>query len=234
MQVAPEQLNRAGCRRLQRHHRAREGGFARTGFTDHAEALAGGQLHTDAVERQHLCRRLEQVFTRQHVPLHEVIDLQKHRLGSNASSCRRAHAVTAPIRFAIETSVRRQRTVWPALTVTGGGKVARQRSSAISHRSANAQPEGRSANSGTVPEMVCSRVPLVAPSFGRARNRPWLYGWPRPANSVSIAPFSTTVPPYITIMRCTFSAMTPRSWEIRIIDMPRSATRSAIRSRICP
>src|SRR5690606_39779834 len=42
------------------------------------------------------------------------------------------------------------------------------------------------------------------------------------------------LPPYITIMRSTFSAITPRSCEIRIIDMPRSATRPAIRSRIWP
>src|SRR5213076_256390 len=53
-------------------------------------------------------------------------------------------------------------------------------------------------------------------------------------NTAFVAPLSTTVPPYITAMRCTFSAMTPRSCEIRIIDMPRSATISAIRSRICP
>ena len=65
-------------------------------------------------------------------------------------------------------------SVLPALTVTGGGKMLQQRGSAISHRSAKAQPAGKSVSPGTVPAMVCRRVPFGAPSRGRARNRPWL------------------------------------------------------------
>ena len=53
------------------------------------------------------------------------------------------------------------------------------------------------------------------------------------ANTDSVGPLSTTLPPYITIMRATFCAITPRSCEIRIRAMPRSATSSLMRSRIC-
>src|SRR5207237_3504067 len=111
------------------------------------KAFARGQLQADAVERQHLRRGLEQVFPRQCVTLHEVVDFEQRRFGGDARLRhwrRRAHALMAPTLCAIETSVRRQRTLWPALTATGGGKIARQRSSASSQRSAKAQPAGRS------------------------------------------------------------------------------------------
>ena len=49
----------------------------------------------------------------------------------------------------------------------------------------------------------------------------------------AVEPLSTTVPPYITIMRSTFCEITPRSCEMRIMAMLRSATRSLMRSRIC-
>ena len=99
-------------------------------------------------------------------------------------------------------------------------------------RPAKGQPGGRSASSGTVPGIVASRSPLRAPSLGRAREQAQRVGMPCGANTASVGPLSTTLPPYITSMRCTFCAITPRSCEISISAMPRSATRSAIRSRI--
>ncbi len=62
----------------------------------------------------------------------------------------------------------------PGPTSTIGGQRARDnalRSRADIDRQ-KVQPAGRSASSGTVPEIVFSRVPLRAPSRGRARNRP--------------------------------------------------------------
>ena len=55
---------------------------------------------------------------------------------------------------------------------TAGGNTARQASVTSRQRSANGQPAGRSASSGTVPGIVASRVPRAAPSRGRAANRP--------------------------------------------------------------
>src|SRR4051794_6932643 len=225
VEVAAEQRDLPRCRPLQRHHHPRECRLPGAGFADDAEALAGVDPHADAVERAHLPRRAEHAFARQRVALLEVLHVEKRR---------RAHAVSAPTRSAMDTSVRMQRTKWPGPTSTIGGSAARHCSITSGHRSAKVQPDGRSASSGTVPDIVVSRVPLRAPSFGRARNRPCVYGCPIRRNTSSVGPLSMIVPPYITIMRCTFSAMTPRSCEIRIIDMPRSSTRSAIRSRICP
>ncbi|MPN61160.1 hypothetical protein SDC9_208894 [bioreactor metagenome] len=52
------------------------------------------------------------------------------------------------------------------------------------------------------------------------------------ANTSAVGPLSTTLPPYITSMRSTFCAITPRSCEIRISAMPRSATSSWMSRRI--
>jgi hypothetical protein len=50
---------------------------------------------------------------------------------------------------------------------------------------------------------------------------------------VSVGPLSTALPPYITSMRFTLLAITPRSCEIRISAMPISLTRPWIRSSTC-
>ena len=64
----------------------------------------------------------------------------------------------------------------PSFGGSGGGGVVRHAAIAIRQRSVNGQPGGRSASSGTVPAIVCRRVPGAAPSFGRAANRPCVYG----------------------------------------------------------
>ena len=52
------------------------------------------------------------------------------------------------------------------------------------------------------------------------------------SNSAPVLAISTTLPAYITITRSARPAMTPMSWVIRIIAMPRRARRSSRRDRI--
>src|SRR5690606_21055202 len=103
----------------------------------------------------------------------------------------------------------RQRASCPAAIATAGGGAARQAAVTRSQRSANGQPPGRSASSGTRPGIVGSRVPRGSPSLGRAANRPRVYGCASLRKTPSVGPLSTTVPPYITIVRRTVSAITP-------------------------
>ena len=97
MQVAPQQLDTARGRRIQRHHQAREGGLARTRFTDDAQAAAGLDREAHAVERMHLGRRLEQLLARHLVLPHQVVDLQQR--GGHAAAPSRWAAATASSRM---------------------------------------------------------------------------------------------------------------------------------------
>src|SRR5262245_10853274 len=102
----------------------------------------------------HLPGRLEHAFARQRVALHQIFDIEQRLLGLWRRLLKHGHAPNAPTALAIETSVLRQRTSWPAPTSTAAGNAARQRSSTIPQRSAKVHPDGRSASSGTVPAMV--------------------------------------------------------------------------------
>ena len=115
-----------------------------------------------------------------------------------------------------------------------GGRSLTHCATANVQRSENGQPRGRSIISGTVPAIVVNRAPRAAPNLGRASNRPRVYGCAMLANTSWVGPLSTTLPPYITIMRAAFWAITPRSCEIKIRAMPRSCTRSLMRSSIWP
>ncbi len=62
--------------------------------------------------------------------------------------------------------------------------------------------------------------------------RPWVYGWSGARKSDPTSVCSTISPAYMTATRSHISATTPRSWVIRMIDVPNSSRRLRIRSRI--
>ena len=60
----------------------------------------------------------------------------------------------------------------------------------------------------------------------------WVYGWRGVRKMTLTAPSSATLPAYITITRSHVSAMTDRSWVIRMSDRPSSRRRRSSNSRI--
>jgi hypothetical protein len=51
-------------------------------------------------------------------------------------------------------------------------------------------------------------------------NNPFVYGCPGCLNNSVTPAFSAILPAYMTTTSSQFSAITPRSWVIKIIDMP--------------
>ncbi len=65
VQIAPQQPHAAGGGRVQRHHGARQGGFARAGFAHHAQAAPAMQREAYAFECLHFGGRAQQVVAGQ-------------------------------------------------------------------------------------------------------------------------------------------------------------------------
>ncbi|MNV51004.1 hypothetical protein D3C71_1430360 [compost metagenome] len=118
MQVAAQQLDRAGGGGIERHYQPCQGGLARARFADDAEAAARGNGEVDAVEGMHLAGWLEQMVARQRVFTHQVFDLQQRRFCGMGAVQRLGHAATSTMfaTWALWASAmasrRRQRTSW--------------------------------------------------------------------------------------------------------------------------
>src|SRR4028119_2499581 len=80
----------------------------------------------------------------------------------------------------------------------------------------NEQPVGRSIRFGGEPGIGSSRCRSTS-SRGRLLIRPRVYGW-RGAEKIDRASAtSTTLPPYMTTTRSACSAISPRSWVMRMV-----------------
>ena len=104
-------------------------------------------------------------------------------------------------------------------SVTSGGTSVRQTSIATGQRGGNRQPGGGSRRSGGEPGMT-SRSRRSAWMFGKARRSFWVYGWRGVRKTRPTGPSSATRPAYMIITRSQVSAMTERSWVMRISDSP--------------
>ena len=120
----------------------------------------------------------------------------------------------------------------PSGKSTSGGTTSLHTAMTAGQRGWNRQPAGGSRRSGGWPGMV-SRPRRSAWMLGNAPRSLAVYGWRGALKIRRTGPSSATRPAYITSVRSQVSAMTERSWVIRMSDRP-SSWRSRSRScRIC-
>ena len=79
---------------------------------------------------------------------------------------------------------------------------------------------------------MTSSVRRSARMFGNAPSSFWVYGWRGRRKTVATGPSSATRPAYMTSTRSHVSAMTDRSWVMRISDSPSSCRSRSSSSRI--
>ena len=103
---------------------------------------------------------------------------------------------------------------------------------ANAQRGAKRQPGGGLRRSGGMPGMTSS-VRRSAWMFGYAPSSAWVYGWRGAVNTRRTGPSSAIRPAYMTMTLSHVSAMTDRSWVIRISDSPRSCRSCSSSCRIC-
>src|SRR5439155_574807 len=105
----------------------------------------------------------------------------------------------------------------PGVTSASAGSAAVHRSNANLHRGWKTQPDGGLIRLGTSPGMEAGivRWPRIS---GKAATSPWVYGCFGSVNTSTVFPTSIILPPYMIATFSHVSAMTLRSWEIRIID----------------
>ena len=101
------------------------------------------------------------------------------------------------------------------------GRPREQTSIANEQRGANRQPGGGLRRSGGEPGMTSS-VRRSAWMFGNAASSFWVYGWRGRRKTSSTGPSSATRPAYMIMTRSHVSAMTDRSWVMRMSDSPSS------------
>ena len=114
------------------------------------------------------------------------------------------------------------RRATPRTSRSGGTPRPSRRPSRTAQRGANRQPGGGSRRSGGEPGMTSS-VRRSAWMFGKAASSFCVYGWRGRVKTSATGPSSATRPAYMTITRSHVSAMTDRSWVMRISDRPELA-----------
>src|SRR3990170_2932889 len=121
---------------------------------------------------------------------------------------------------------------WPSAVGSSAGSPFTHRSQACLHRGWNRQPSGGSTRLGRRPGMYAGS--FWGPSMsGNAAIRSFVYGWFGLRKTSSTDPVSTIFPAYMIAIASHVSAMTDRSWEIRIIERLSSSLRFSRSSRIC-
>jgi len=103
------------------------------------------------------------------------------------------------------------------------------------HRAArmNFQPDGGLAGLGISPSSFWAFLLLSGSRGGIAESSALVYGWLGLSKDFRVGEDSTSVPRDITATRSATWAITPRSWVMKRIAIPNSATRSFIRSSTC-
>src|SRR5256712_2354201 len=120
----------------------------------------------------------------------------------------------------------------PGVTSARAGSAVVQRSNANLHRGWKTQPAGGLMRLGTSPgiEDGIVRCPRMS---GKAATSPWAYGCFGSVKTSTVLPTSIIVPAYMIATLSHVSAITLRSWEIRIIDRCSSRRSRSSKSRIC-
>ncbi len=136
---------------------------------------------------------------------------------------------TAPSR---PSGCRWHATRTPSGKMTSGGTTTRQTSIAAGQRGWNRQPSGGSRRSGGDPGIVSS-VRRSAWMLGNAPSSFCVYGCRGAVKILRTGPSSATLPAYMIRVRSQVSAMTDRSWVMRISERPSSRRRRSSSSRIC-
>src|SRR6266481_4654574 len=152
LQVASFEANGAAGRLFEPEHELRRRRLAAAGFADDPEGLAALDRERDPVDRaNHAALAAED-------PAPGMEMLAETRRFENR------HQATPPCtRMSSGTAgeaASQHRAVRPLLGLNSGGVSWRQRSNALAHRGAKAQPRGRAAKSGGWPSIAVSRWAL--------------------------------------------------------------------------
>src|SRR5712692_5796195 len=119
----------------------------------------------------------------------------------------------------------------PGVISASAGSAVGQRSNANLHRGWKTHPDGGLMRLGTSPGMEAGIVRCPRMS-GKAATSPWVYGCFGSVNTSTVFPTSIIFPPYMIATLSQVSAMTLRSWEIRIIERWSSFRSRSSSSRI--
>src|SRR5665647_998031 len=229
-------------------HGAPRGRLAAARLADEGEDLALFDLEADVVDGLHVLllgghHGLEEALLDREVDL-EVLDVEEDAV----LHCRRREVVGVDRALLVELGHRgsalggrhrhtpfsawTQRTKWPASTSIISGCSVSQLAILTSQRGQKPQPAGGLMRSGGSPlmELTISRFSWM---LGNALMSFRVYGCVALVKMLVVVPDSTTSPAYMMTPLSQVSAITERSWLMRMKDRASSLRRRPMSSRIC-